>query len=45
LLGDIPDDVQSQINQLPLEQLQRLQKALVDFTGLEDAIAWLNTLE
>jgi predicted transposase/invertase (TIGR01784 family) len=45
LLGDIPDDVQSQINQLPLEQLQRLQKALVDFTGLEDAIAWLNALE
>jgi flagellar biosynthesis/type III secretory pathway protein FliH len=43
-LGDIPDNIQTQINQLPLAQLERLQEALLDFTELGDAIAWLDKL-
>ncbi len=43
-LGDIPNDIQTQINQLPIAQLERLQEALLDFTELDDAIAWLNEL-
>jgi predicted transposase/invertase (TIGR01784 family) len=44
-LGDIPDDVQVRINQLSLAQLEQLQEASMNFTGLEDAIAWLNELD
>jgi predicted transposase/invertase (TIGR01784 family) len=44
-LGDIPAEVQARISQLPLEQLERLQDALMNFTDLEDAIAWLNKLD
>jgi predicted transposase/invertase (TIGR01784 family) len=43
-LGDLPVDVQVRINQLPLESLERLQDALMNFNDVEDAIAWLNEL-
>jgi predicted transposase/invertase (TIGR01784 family) len=43
-LGEIPADVQVRISQLPLEKLERLQDALMNFTDLEDALAWLNAL-
>ncbi|NJM49266.1 MAG: Rpn family recombination-promoting nuclease/putative transposase [Alkalinema sp. RU_4_3] len=40
-LGDIPDDIQAKINQLPIAQLERFHEALLDFTEMDDAIAWL----
>jgi predicted transposase/invertase (TIGR01784 family) len=43
-LGDIPANIQAQINELPIDQLEQLQDDLLDFTGLDDAIAWLNKL-
>jgi predicted transposase/invertase (TIGR01784 family) len=43
-LGDIPANIQAQINQLPIDQLEQLQDDLLDFTGIDDAIAWLNEL-
>jgi predicted transposase/invertase (TIGR01784 family) len=43
-LGDIPNNIQAQINELPIDQLEQLQDDLLDFTGIDDAIAWLNKL-
>jgi predicted transposase/invertase (TIGR01784 family) len=43
-LGDIPANIQAQINELPIDQLEQLQDDLLDFTGIDDAIAWLNEL-
>jgi predicted transposase/invertase (TIGR01784 family) len=43
-LGDIPDNIQAQINELTIAQLEQLQDDLLDFTGIDDAIAWLNEL-
>jgi predicted transposase/invertase (TIGR01784 family) len=43
-LGDIPNNIQAQINELPIDQLEQLQDDLSDFAGIDDAIAWLNKL-
>jgi flagellar biosynthesis/type III secretory pathway protein FliH len=43
-LGDIPANIQAQINEIPIDQLEQLQDDLLDFTGIDDAIAWLNKL-
>jgi predicted transposase/invertase (TIGR01784 family) len=43
-LGDIPANIQAQINELPIDQLEQLQDDLLDFAGIDDAIAWLNEL-
>jgi predicted transposase/invertase (TIGR01784 family) len=43
-LGDIPNHIQTQINQLSLAQLEQLQEALLDFNELDDAVVWLNEL-
>ena len=40
-LGTVPDQVRSQIQALPLPQLENLAEALLDFTNLSDLVAWL----
>ena len=40
-IGTIPDAVRSQIQVLPLTQLENLAEALLDFTNLNDLEAWL----
>ena len=40
-LGTIPDQLRSQIQALPLPQLENLAEALLDFTNLSDLVAWL----
>jgi predicted transposase/invertase (TIGR01784 family) len=40
-LGDIPEDIQAQVNQLPIAQLERLQEILLNFTDIDDLVAWL----
>jgi predicted transposase/invertase (TIGR01784 family) len=41
-LGEMPEAVQRHINQLSMEQLERLQEASIEFTGIENAITWLD---
>jgi hypothetical protein len=41
-LGELPADLRSQVEALPLAQLEALGEALLDFTGLSDLQAWLN---
>jgi hypothetical protein len=40
-VGQLPDDLSSQIHALPLPQLQALAKALLKFNQLSDLQAWL----
>lgn len=40
-VGTIPDQVRSQIQALPLPQLENLAEALLDFTNVNDLVAWL----
>ncbi len=40
-LGTIPDQVRSLIQALPLPQLENLAIALLDFTNVNDLVAWL----
>jgi len=40
-LGEIPPNIQTQIEQLNLEQTESLAEALLDFTSLEDLLTWL----
>ncbi|MDB9527556.1 DUF4351 domain-containing protein, partial [Oscillatoria sp. CS-180] len=40
-LGDIPETVQAQVNQLTVEELQALGEALFDFEATADLINWL----
>lgn len=39
--GEIPPNIQTQIEQLNLEQTESLAEALLDFTSLEDLLTWL----
>ncbi|MGK7934053.1 MAG: Rpn family recombination-promoting nuclease/putative transposase [Microcystaceae cyanobacterium] len=41
-LGDIPNLVKQQIDQLSMESLDTLSEILLDLNGLEDLINWLN---
>jgi Domain of unknown function (DUF4351) len=41
-LGDIPKDIQAQVNQLPIAQLERLQETLLNFTDIDDLVAWFS---
>ena len=41
--GDISLQIQEQIKSLPLERLDDLGEALLDFAGMEDLAAWLDT--
>ncbi|BAY22186.1 hypothetical protein NIES2100_19490 [Calothrix sp. NIES-2100] len=40
-VGELPQDVRSRVESLPLEQLENLGEALLDFTSLADLQAWL----
>ncbi len=40
-VGNVPDRLQSQIDQLPIAQLEALGEALLEFASLADLEAWL----
>lgn len=40
-VGELPMQVRSQIETLPINQLEALAEALLDFSGLSDLEAWL----
>lgn len=40
-VGDIPEGIRSQIDLLPLNQIESLGEALLDFTNLSDLEQWL----
>ncbi|MEN9231219.1 MAG: Rpn family recombination-promoting nuclease/putative transposase [Thermostichus sp. DG02_5_bins_236] len=40
-VGEVPEELQSQIRTLPLEQLETLGEVLLDFTSLADLRNWL----
>jgi hypothetical protein len=42
-VGDLSVQVQDRIKSLPVEKLENLGDALLDFTGMEDLTAWLDT--
>jgi predicted transposase YdaD len=41
--GPLTDDTRARIQSLPLEQLEALSEALLDFQGLADLEAWLQS--
>jgi predicted transposase YdaD len=41
-VGKISIDLESQIKTLPLAQLEELGEALLDFSQMDDLVAWLN---
>ena len=41
-VGELPQDICQQIEALPLEQLENLGEALLDFSSMIDLQAWLN---
>jgi len=41
-VGELPQDVRQQVEALPLEQLENLGEALLDFSSMADLQAWLN---
>lgn len=42
-VGVLPAEVQSRVESLPLEQLEALGEALLDFTSIADLEAWLQS--
>ena len=40
-VGELPQEVRGDIQTLSLEQLEALAEALLDFTGIEDLLNWL----
>jgi Domain of unknown function (DUF4351) len=40
-LGDITPDMQLRVNSLPIEKIEELGEALLDFTQEEDLLSWL----
>ncbi len=43
LVGDLSPQIQEKIKSLPLEKLDDLGEALLDFDGTEDLTTWLDT--
>lgn len=43
-VGELPQEVRSRIESLSLEQLEDLGEALLDFQGMSDLDAWLETV-
>ena len=41
-VGTLPETIQTQVESLPLERLEMLGEALLDFTGLADLENWLS---
>ncbi len=44
-VGELPQQMKERIESLPLEQLENLGEALLDFQAIADLEAWFNTLE
>ena len=44
-VGEVPEAVQQQIEQLPIAQLEALGEALLDFEQVADLLNWLKALE
>jgi predicted transposase YdaD len=44
-VGELPQEVRSQVESLSLEQLENLGEALLDFTSMADLNAWLSGLD
>lgn len=42
-IGEIPPEVRSQIQQLPIPQIEELSEALLDFSRIEDLTTWLRS--
>jgi predicted transposase YdaD len=40
-IGEIPHDLADQIRELPIEQIESLGEALLDFQNLSDLVSWL----
>jgi len=40
-VGELPEPVRSQIDTLPIDQLEALGESLLDFSGLPDLETWL----
>ena len=40
-LGELPEDLKSQIDRLSLANLEALTEALLDFTDIDDLVSWL----
>lgn len=43
-VGELPQEVRSRIETLPLEQLENLGEALLDFTSMNDLQVWLDNV-
>ncbi|NHC34602.1 Rpn family recombination-promoting nuclease/putative transposase [Scytonema millei] len=43
-VGELPQEVRQRIESLPLEQLENLGEALLDFTSMADLQAWLEAI-
>jgi hypothetical protein len=44
-VGDVSIDLESRIKTLPLAQLEELGEALLDFSQMDDLVAWLNSIQ
>jgi Domain of unknown function (DUF4351) len=44
-VGNLPEAVRSRVEALPLNNLESLGEALLDFQQLADLLAWLETAE
>ncbi|MFQ3613863.1 MAG: DUF4351 domain-containing protein [Cyanobacteriota bacterium] len=42
-LGSLPEELESQIRSLPVERLEELSEALLEFETLADLTTWLNS--
>ena len=43
-LGELPDPVKIQIDQMSIDRLESLNEEFVDFTNLDDLVQWLDRI-
>ena len=39
--GEVPEAIETEVNALSIESLEELGEAFLDFTSLDDLVAWL----
>ena len=44
-IGELPEDLKSQLDRLSLEKLEALTEVLLDFSSLNDLVSWLKNLQ
>ena len=44
-IGSVPSVAEPQIRELPVDQLEDLAEALLDFSSEQDLLAWLNRIQ